>query len=336
MVFMRIAIVKLSALGDIVHAMVVLQYIKKYNHDILIDWFVDETFKGLLQYNPDINKVYAINFKKAKKKKSITILFNEFRKIRGLEPYEIVIDMQGLVKSAIIARIIPSKVTLGFNMASSRESLASILYNQRFNIAYSENIIARNFELAKFGIKFSYNIEELNNKKIFLYSNALLVSSVLSETKKNIIIVPGASHSSKCYSPEKLANITQEIDANFIITWGNNQEKVLANKIQKLSSSIKICDKLSLDGLVSLFSQVDLVIGSDTGPTHIAWALNIPSIILFGPTPGYRNTFPNNKNIIESNSKVNPNKINKNDYSINDINANDIIKMANELLKTKK
>jgi heptosyltransferase I len=336
MVFMRIAIVKLSALGDIVHAMVVLQYIKKCNQDILIDWFVEDTFKGLLKYHPDIHKVHPISFKKAKKKKSISILFNELRKIRDFEPYEIVIDMQGLIKSAIIAQIIPSKVTLGFDMMSSRERLASIFYNQRFKIAYDENIIARNFELAKFGIKFSYNIEELNNKKVFLFSNEVLVSSVLSDTKKNIIIVPGASHSSKRYSPEKFANITQQIDANFIIIWGNNEEKVLANKIQKLSSSIKICEKLSLDSLVSLFSQVDLVIGSDTGPTHIAWALNIPSIILFGPTPGYRNTFPNNENIIESNSKVNPNKINKNDYSINDINVNDIIKMANELLKTKK
>jgi heptosyltransferase-1 len=88
--------------------------------------------------------------------------------------------------------------------------------------------------------------------------------------------------------------------------------------------------------LISLISQVDLVIGSDTGPTHIAWALNIPSITLFGPTPGYRNTYNTNINkIIESNSEVNPNKIDKSDYSINNIKVNDISKLAQKLLEVR-
>ena len=65
----------------------------------------------------------------------------------------------------------------------------------------------------------------------------------------------------------------------------------------------------------------------------MAWALNIPSITLFGPTPGYRNTYTTNINkIIESESEVNPRKINKNDYSINNINIGDIVRLAQNLL----
>ena len=79
------------------------------------------------------------------------------------------------------------------------------------------------------------------------------------------------------------------------------------------------------------------MVGSDTGPTHMAWALNIPSITLFGPTPGYRNTCTTNINkIIESKSKVNPSKINKNDYSINNINVGDIVQLAQKLLSATK
>ena len=63
---MRIAIVKLSALGDIVHAMVVLQFIKKYNKEILIDWFVEESYKELLELHPDINKVHIVKIRKVK------------------------------------------------------------------------------------------------------------------------------------------------------------------------------------------------------------------------------------------------------------------------------
>ena len=67
---MRIAIVKLSALGDIVQAMLVLQFIKKFNSEILIDWIAEEIYKDLLEHHPDINKVHFINIKLAKKKKT--------------------------------------------------------------------------------------------------------------------------------------------------------------------------------------------------------------------------------------------------------------------------
>ena len=107
--------------------------------------------------------------------------------------------------------------------------------------------------------------------------------------------------------------------------------------MQKLSPIIKITNKLTLDELKTFIAQMDLVIGGDTGPTHIAWALNIASITLFGSTPGYRNTYTTDINrIIESNSKVDPYKINKNDFSIKDIKVSDIVKITKELLKGKK
>ena len=103
--------------------------------------------------------------------------------------------------------------------------------------------------------------------------------------------------------------------------------------MKELSSEINVSYKLSIDELISLISQVDLVIGPDTGPTHMAWALNIPSITIFGLTPGYRNTYTTKINqILESNSEVNPNKISKKDNSVGDIDVNEIIKIARRLL----
>ena len=94
-----------------------------------------------------------------------------------------------------------------------------------------------------------------------------------------------------------------------------------------------IVDKLSLDKLKALISNVDLVIGSDTGPVHMAWALNKASITLFGSTPGYRNSYITNINrVIESKSKVNPYKIDKNDYSIKEIQVDDIVEVTKMLL----
>ena len=86
---MRIAIVKLSAMGDIVHAMLVLQCIKKFNDKISIDWIVEERFKDLLQYNPHINKLHLVNFKNAEKRGSILTLLRDLNKLRYHDIYDL-------------------------------------------------------------------------------------------------------------------------------------------------------------------------------------------------------------------------------------------------------
>jgi heptosyltransferase I len=330
---MKVAIVKLSALGDIIHAMVVLQFIKKYNQKIDIDWVVEENYKELLEYHPDIKEVHVVNLKKAKKKKSLFILLNELRRIRKLGPYDLVIDMQGLIKSAIISRFLPSRLTLGFDKSSARESLASIFYNKTFKLDYNKNVIERNFELTKFALEFPFKLEEVKYKLPFLYFQKKHLKPALSNIKKNIVLIPGASFSSKRYPVASFAELINLLDANYLIIWGNDEEKLLANKIKDLAPHVNICKKLSIEGLISLVSQVDLVIGPDTGPTHMGWALNVSSITLFGSTPGYRNTLvtANNK-IIESNSNVNPYMINKNDHSIRDISVDEVVKTARSLL----
>jgi heptosyltransferase I len=332
---MRIAIVKLSALGDIVHAMVVLQSIKQFNRNISIDWVVEESFKELLDFHPQINQVHSVNLRNAKKKKSIFLLIKELRKFRKFDHYDLVIDMQGLIKSAIISWFIPSTNTIGFNKSSIRESLAAIFYKRTYKIDYAENVIRRNLSLVSYALNFSVENESINRKEAFLYSGKEYVYGAVSATKKNILLIPGASYLSKCYPKEKFIELTRQIDANYIIIWGNDREKIIADEIKSQSQNVVVMDKLFLDALISLISQVDLVIGPDTGPTHMAWALNTPSITLFGPTPGYRNTYVTSVNkFIKSNSVVDPNKIDKSDNSIKNILVSDISKLAQELLKT--
>jgi len=330
---MKIAIVKLSALGDIVHAMVVLQFIKKYNQEIEVDWVVEESYKELLEYHPDINKVHIVNIKKAKREKSIFFLLKQLKKVKHFGSYDLVIDMQGLIKSALISRLISSPLTIGFDKSSIRESIASFFYNKALNYRYEENIIERNIALIEFALGTNIGKKQIDNKLPFLYSDQKYSNSNLSKIKKNILLVPGASHKSKCYPVSSLAELTTMLDANFLVIWGNQKEKMMADKLKELSPSVLVCEKLSIHLLVSLISQVDLVIGPDTGPTHIGWALNIPSITLFGLTPGCRNSYKTKVNrIIESKSEVNPFKIDKNDYSIKEINVQEILEASKDLL----
>ena len=330
---MKIAIVKLSALGDIVHAMVVLQFIKTYNPKIEIDWIIEACYKDLLDFNPDISKAHTVNFKKIKQKKSLYLLYKELKRLRNFGPYDIVLDMQSLIKSAIISRLIPSTLTLGFDKSSAREGGSSIFYNKTFKYGYEKNVIERNFELIKFALDLPFKLGELDQKKPFLYLDDKYPTIKLSKIKKNIVLIPGASFLSKRYSVENFTKLINLLDANYLIIWGNEEEKTLAARIQKLSPGVNICEKLSISSLKSLISQVDLVIGPDTGPTHMAWALNVASITLYGPTPGYRNTYLTKINrLIESKSKVNPFRIDKNDSSINDIEVDEVVTLAQHLM----
>jgi heptosyltransferase-1 len=146
---MHIAIVKLSALGDIVHAMAALQFIKQYSPSIEIDWVVEERFVGILENNPDISQILTVNLKAIKTNK--LGIFQEIKKILGYAKnnYDLVIDAQGLVKSAITARLL-GKCVAGFDKNSIREKVASWFYDTKVTCAYHENSIDRNaFVLSK-------------------------------------------------------------------------------------------------------------------------------------------------------------------------------------------
>jgi len=330
---MRIAIVKLSAIGDIIHSMVVLQFIKqKYPHSV-IDWFVEDSLKGLLENNPHISHIQTIRFKEAKRKRSLVILINEITKLRKLKKYDFVIDIQNLIKSAVVARLIPSVRTIGLDANSSRECLASIFYSEKYLIERSMNVIKRNVTIISDSLKIQIRHDDIINKSPFLFFNCFSSSGLISKNKPNILLIPGASFKSKIYPVSKYAQLSEKIDANFIVVWGSSSEKKIAQQIKLLSPQVSITSKLSIDNLKALVASVDLIIGSDTGPTHMAWALNKPSITLFGSTPGYRNTYKTNINkVIESDSIVNPLNINKNDNSIKNIDVHEIIKTALTLI----
>ncbi|MEA1983606.1 MAG: lipopolysaccharide heptosyltransferase I [Campylobacterota bacterium] len=324
----NIAIVRLSALGDIVNSAVVLQFIHTHYPDAKIEWITEEVFAPLLQNHPLISKVHTINLKKVKKTKSLSLFKETVKKLRNLNDFDIVIDMQGLLKSAIVSRLLSSN-THGFDKNSTRESLAASLYKNSSNIAYGIGVVNRNTFLI--GDALGFEISDamiLNKKPIFPITNNI----VLNNKVKNIAFVIGASWESKIYPKEKVLKLCNSLKEKVYIIWGSEEERVNAEWICEKSEYATLAPKLKLDELVSFISQMDLLIGNDTGPTHMAWAQNIPSITLLGPTTT-RMIYQTPYNIgIKSPSEVNILKIDKNDFSIKEILYKDILDKAKELL----
>ncbi len=334
----RIAIVRLSALGDIINTAVTLQFIHANYPHAKIEWITEEVFAPLLQNHPFLCAVHTINLKKIKQEKSFTLLKETFLKLRSLGAFDIIIDVQGLLKSAIVARLI-GKNTHGFDSSSARESLASLFYKTTSNIPYDTNVIKRNSFLVSDALGFEISDAMLLNKeKVFPYTEMELPHAKIElphakSDKKNIALVIGASWECKKYPKEKVIELCDKLQENCLILWGTAREKEIGMWICANSPFATLAPKLSLDALVSFISNVDLLIGNDTGPTHMAWAQNIPSITLFGPTTT-RMIYETPKNIgIKSPSDVNIFKINKNDFSIQEIEVDRIVKKAKELLQ---
>lgn len=323
----RIAIVRLSALGDIINTAVVLQFIHQHFSHAKIDWITEEAFAPLLRSHPLIHQVHTVNLKALKRSKSPSALLQTIGYLRSLGQYDIVIDVQGLIKSAIVARL-TGKNTHGFDKESTRESLASLFYRTVSHIAYGENIVLRNTFVVADALGIQITKEMIEQKEpIFAH----LIEPRTSHAKKQIAFVIGASWESKRYPKERVAEVVNGVDAEFHIIWGSEAERADAEWICS-NSHAKMAPKMGLEALVTFISKMDLVIGNDTGPTHMAWAQNIPSITLFGPT-NERMIFETPQNIaIKSPSKVNILKIDRNDFSIREIAPQNIIDNAKGVL----
>jgi len=327
---MKVAIVKLSAMGDIIHAMVALQYIKKVQPNLQIDWIVEQGFVAILENNPHIENILPVNLKAIKKDKMA--LFREIKKVKtyAKNNYDLVIDAQGLLKSAITAKLLGKNIA-GFSKESIREGVASYFYDQTVEIAYKENAIERNVKVLGEPLNINISKEAILNKEKFLYFND--EKELAITTNDYVLFVVGASVINKIYPKEKFFKIAQNLTENILVIWANEYEQEVALYLEKELKNVTACPKFNLNELKRVVDGAKLVIGGDTGPTHMAWALNVPSITIFGNTPEYRNTYitPINK-VMKSNSIVNPLKLDKNDFSIQTIEAEHITALAKELL----
>lgn len=326
---MKICIVKLSAMGDIIHAMVALQFIKKKIPNARIDWVVENGFKGVVENNPHIDNILPVNLKAIKKKKSE--IFNQYKILRNYSKnnYDIVIDAQGLLKSAIVSKIIGAKVIAGFDKDSIREGIASIFYNKKVHIPYDANTIDRNATVICEPLGIDVTSQNIIDKEKFLFSNSHV------EDLPDIfnLFVIGSTWESRNYPKEKFVEIAEALKTETYIVWGSEDEHQKALWMQEKSKYLHVLPRGSLNDLKYVISKCSLLIGNDTGPTHMAWGLNIPSITIFGPTPINRvYVTPINK-VVKSSSKVNHYKLNKNDFSIYEINPDEIVEIANELEK---
>ena len=324
-------------MGDIIHTMIALQFIKQHLPNTQIDWIVEESFQAILENNPHIDNILPINLKSIKQNK--LVIFKQLKVLNtyAKNNYDLVIDAQGLIKSAIVSKLVGGRTIgskiVGFDKDSIRESFASWFYDETVSIGYEKNVIDRSLRVICKPLGIEVGQKDILNKDSFLFSSMHSHSGEWERGKFNIILVVGASKPNKIYPKEKFLELAQKLDEKIEVVWGNEDEYEIALWLSEQSDKILLAKKGNLDDLKSKIQNSKLIIGGDTGPTHMAWALNIPSITIFGNTPEYRNTYITDINkVIKSKSIVDAKKLDKNDFSIRDIDIGDIVNLAKGLL----
>lgn len=344
----KIALLRLSSLGDVIVGACVLPALRahleqKYPQGVHLSWIVDSAFGAVLEDSPCIDKLIYIDLKKG----GLRAVPRTMALLRSLGCYHKLIDMQGLVKSALCGAMICKDEFWGFARDSIKEPLGSVCYTHKVHIPYKEHILKRNFALINTAFEIGEYDEKgfyANRAKAFGVSakSQIQVEGVLKQAfglaqdnKETLLLVLEASLESKSYPVDLFVQvITQLLDSR-----SNAQILLLqhsSNKAWRIKEHFSTQDRvfvlpiLSMDCLKALMQRVHLVIGGDTGVTHLAWAMQRASLTLYGNTAPERFALnsPYNQFLCGSEKP----SYQKSDFSISNITPEAICMSANTLL----
>ena len=286
---MKILIVRLSAIGDVVHALPALNALRTEFPDARIDWLVEELYSNILLDHPQLN--YICVFQKKWRKKFFQNFSGKilpfYKRLRSVK-YDWAIDFQGLTKSGVAAWFTGARKIIGFGDRDGRE-LNKLFTNCKIHPPQNVHVIKKNLSLLQpFGIedpelKFVFPSFEKEKKRFASLGNFMAVN-------------PGAGWITKRLTISTLAETCAEISKwkkrKFIITWGPGEEEMseeLREKITGNGGEAELAPPTNLRELCALISRSDFFFGGDTGPTHIAAAMGIPTLSFFGASDPHRN-----------------------------------------------
>ncbi|WP_082191379.1 lipopolysaccharide heptosyltransferase I [Cellvibrio sp. pealriver] len=279
---MKILLIKMSSMGDIFHTFPAISDIKRNFLDAQIDWVVEDGFKEIVDWHPAIHKVIPIHLRrwvKQRNKKS----WQEFKSWRSelrTENYDYIIDAQGLLKSALVAKCASGRSIDGYDKDSVREPISHWFYKRSHNIDKNQHAVERTRQLL--GKVLGYTpVKKLN------FGINQNFTHVQKDTHKLIFII-GTSWITKLWSTSEWQTLTKiAVDEGYSveIMWGSLEERAIADQIIAFCPQATRPDqRLSITTIAEKLVGAAGVVGLDTGFSHLAGALETPTIALYGAT----------------------------------------------------
>lgn len=287
-ILMKILIVRLSAIGDVVHTLPSLNALRTAFPDSEIHWLVEELSAPVLKGHPQLDRIHV--FRKKWRKSFMNHLFSDivpfFKKLRR-EKFNWAVEFQGLTKSGLAAYLSGARKIIGYGDKDGRE-LNKLFTNKKVRPSGIKHVVERNLALLRpLGIK--------NPTVRFVFPD---YSEDMPEIPDEpfAIVNPGAGWPTKRLPPETLARLCSDIykqkDLPFVIAWGpreKNLAETVKSGIEDMGGKAVLAPPTNLRQLAAMISRCQLFTGGDTGPTHIAAAMDIPVVSFFGASDAKRN-----------------------------------------------
>jgi lipopolysaccharide heptosyltransferase I len=280
---MNILVIKPSSLGDVIHALPFLSAVKSSFPSAQIDWVIGKSFRGLLEGNSLIEDLIVIDKDSWKRISRLPATIRELRALNNrlrAKRYDAVVDLQGLLRSGLMAALARTPLKIGF--ADAREG-SRVFYDRKISSDSAVHAVDRCLEAASIlgakpsGVRFPLTIDEKAGQR---------VEELTAGIDDYIMVVPSSRWKTKQWPPANFASVLSRIDMPVVMT-GTRSDSHIAEEIMSLASATKImnlCGRTDLKELVALTGRASVVLTNDSGPMHIAAALNRPIVAIFGPT----------------------------------------------------
>ncbi len=281
----KILIIKPSSLGDVVHSLPFLQAIKDAFPKAQIHWIIARGLEGMLETHPMVNNLWIINKDLWKHLGKVKATLSEIRLLyRGLkfEGYDLVVDLQGLLRSGVLTYATRAPLRVGFREA--REG-STLFYTHVIRGGKDIHAVDRYLRIAE---ALGGDTREVNFP-MPLIKESENVQRIKKEIGRYGVLIPGARWETKRWSCERFGALASMLDLKHVVV-GSTSDSELSEEIEQRSGgkALSVAGKTDLRELISLIRDAQYVISNDSGPLHIAAAFGIPAVALFGPTSPVR------------------------------------------------
>lgn len=282
---MRVLLIKTSSLGDVVHTLPALTDAARAIPGIQFDWVVEEGFAEIPAWHPAVAQVIPVAIRRWRKHLWQTFKSGEWQRFKqrlDQTQYDLVIDAQGLLKSAWLTRYVQAPIA-GLDRDSAREPLASRFYDRAYAVPRDQHALERTRQLFAQALGYALPVGIGD----YGLSRARLADVAPSPY---LVFLHGTTWASKHWPEACWRELAEHMSAQgwaVRVPWGNDNEKARAERIVAGIEHAAVLPKLNLAGVAKVIAGASACVAVDTGLGHLAAALDVPSISLYGPTlPG--------------------------------------------------
>ena len=297
---MRVLIVKMSALGDIVHALPVLDYLRQVSPGIEIDWVVEEPFREVLDGNPLISRLHTVRTKVWRKRPLARETRRDIAHLREAlreREFDLLFDIQGNLKSGLVAWLSGVEQRIGFAREELQESVNLMFTTRQVPLRPQDKHITDQY-LRLVSVPFGRDFTGMQlGSDIYTTPEDDEAASALMATLGDGLVFLfhyGTTWQTKFWSEKGWVELGRAVLARYpestvLLSWGNEAERKTVTALAAgMGTGARVIDRYPLKGLVAILKKVDLVVGGDPGPVHLAAAVGTPTVSFYRSSDGRR------------------------------------------------